>query len=569
MKILKMIKAEFIKIFARVSTYVIIVSAVFLVIASLALGKLTEKLYEYDYYSEMVKWEVQSLNDVKSQYDGKNDKYSKLIVEMADYKINGLNEIKYMDITHNDWKNGLQGEYESVRADMLTLSLLKKGYKLADIEKANIDLNEAFYINQEVAINYEIKTKKELEEYEKSLKSKYDELNELLLGDKEYKEALAREIKNDRKIVEENKKAIESNVKLINSKSTSKEEKTNLEKTNKELTLNNEKIEKNIYWKQYMIDNNIKEIDWKHEVIEEILEYYTSSYKSLNVLSEDEYYKSEEYAEYKRQKLNVSYEDYVKISTKINENIENKFKVNEYAILKDIRINSGSRAELERFTVIYSIIAVVTIIIAGTIVAREFSTGSIRMLLIRPVKRWKILTAKLCTVLIFMVILTVILFITSFITTGICYGFNDFTVHDLEIHSGKVVEVPFIISMIKQCSVAMISSVFFVLFAFAISTILRSVAAAIALPIASMLGGQIVQSIFFSMPKAWLSYTPVPYISLSKLTDSYIANGIYELNILHHMNISILNGSLMFLAISAIMMTITYIVFNKIDIKNQ
>ena len=570
MKILKMIKSEFIKIFARKSTWIIIVLSILLIVVGFSINKVFDRISEYNYYEDMAKWEGQNLKDITSEYREKTDKYSKLIIQMADYRIESLNQIKDMDIVHNEWKNGLYGEYEDIRDKLLLLSLLKSGYKLSDIDKANLELGDTFYIDEELSINYDIMTKKELEEYAKKLKNENDELHELLLGDKGYSDYLEREIKNDRKNIEDNKKMIEANTKLINNKNTSKDEKANLEKSNSGLNLDIEKLENIMLWKQYMIDNNIKEKDWQYNIIQEIIEYYSSAYKSLTTLTEDQYYKSEEYAQYKKQKLSASYEDYVKINQKRNETIENQFRINTYAIENNINISDGSRQKLKDFNSIYGVIGIVAIIIAGTIVAREFSTGSIRMLLIRPVKRWKILTAKLCTALIFMIVLTVILFITGFATTGICYGFNDFIVHDLTIKAGKVVEVSFFLDMLKRCSILMIPITFFVIFAFILSTVLRSTAVAIALPIAGMLGGQIVQSLFFAFPKVWLSYTPVPYIAFSELIgDSYTENTIYELNILHHMNISILNGTLIYLALLAIIIPIAYTVFNKIDVKNQ
>ena len=47
-----------------------------------------------------------------------------------------------------------------------------------------------------------------------------------------------------------------------------------------------------------------------------------------------------------------------------------------------------------------SIVVLLTVIVAAGIVASEFSQGTIKMLLSRPVKRWKILTSKYLTVIL-------------------------------------------------------------------------------------------------------------------------------------------------------------------------
>ncbi|MFC6113621.1 ABC transporter permease [Sporosarcina thermotolerans] len=53
-------------------------------------------------------------------------------------------------------------------------------------------------------------------------------------------------------------------------------------------------------------------------------------------------------------------------------------------------------------------VLLLTVIVAAGIVASEFSQGTIKMLLTRPVKRWKILTSKFITVNLFGIFLMVI-----------------------------------------------------------------------------------------------------------------------------------------------------------------
>ena len=54
-----------------------------------------------------------------------------------------------------------------------------------------------------------------------------------------------------------------------------------------------------------------------------------------------------------------------------------------------------------------------TVIVAAGIVASEFTQGTIKMLLSRPVKRWKILTSKYVTVILFGILLMLVGFIVS------------------------------------------------------------------------------------------------------------------------------------------------------------
>jgi len=68
-----------------------------------------------------------------------------------------------------------------------------------------------------------------------------------------------------------------------------------------------------------------------------------------------------------------------------------------------------------------SLVLLLMIIASAGIVASEFSQGTIKMLLSRPVKRWKVLTSKYVTVLLFGLILTAITYIFSVASAYIFY----------------------------------------------------------------------------------------------------------------------------------------------------
>jgi len=68
-----------------------------------------------------------------------------------------------------------------------------------------------------------------------------------------------------------------------------------------------------------------------------------------------------------------------------------------------------------------SLVTLLMIIASAGIVASEFSQGTIKMLLSRPVKRWKILTSKYLTVLIFGLLLTAVTYVSSVVGAFIFY----------------------------------------------------------------------------------------------------------------------------------------------------
>ncbi|WP_153730992.1 ABC transporter permease [Sporosarcina obsidiansis] len=94
---------------------------------------------------------------------------------------------------------------------------------------------------------------------------------------------------------------------------------------------------------------------------------------------------------------------------------EETIKILEYRLAHDIPpLAEDSRESLIINPVaIGSLVVLLTVIVAAGIVASEFSQGTIKMLLTRPVKRWKIMTSKYITVLLFGILLMFIGFIVT------------------------------------------------------------------------------------------------------------------------------------------------------------
>lgn len=133
-------------------------------------------------------------------------------------------------------------------------------------------------------------------------------------------------------------------------------------------------------------------------------------------------------------------------------------------------------------------ISIFTIIVAAGIVANEFSTGTIKLLLIRPVSRFKILCSKYVSVLLFSAILLLFMFVLSFIVGGILFGFDDVG-PKLVFDNGQVKEVSqigfaFFTFMLNSIGLLMLTTM-----AFMISTAFRNSSLAIGISIFLLLMG--------------------------------------------------------------------------------
>lgn len=128
-----------------------------------------------------------------------------------------------------------------------------------------------------------------------------------------------------------------------------------------------------------------------------------------------------------------------------------------------------------------ALVTLMTIIVSSGIVSAEFSQGTIKMLLARPVKRWKILLSKYITVLLYSLLLTVILFVVTYITSSILFPKvleDTVTFSGGEVAANKVLGKALYMMFLGWINTVVISTL-----AFMIGTIFRSTSLAIGISI--------------------------------------------------------------------------------------
>jgi ABC-2 type transport system permease protein len=152
------------------------------------------------------------------------------------------------------------------------------------------------------------------------------------------------------------------------------------------------------------------------------------------------------------------------------------------------------------------LITLFVVIIAGDSIAGEFSTGTIKLLLIRPASRLKIMLSKYYALILFGVFLLILLFLTSFLVNGLLYGFTGWSLPYLSVSGDGVIQQESTLIFIwKQYLFGTVSTVMYVTFAFMISAVFRSSAMAIGISIFSMYAGMLVTSLF--QQYSWSKYS--------------------------------------------------------------
>ncbi len=166
------------------------------------------------------------------------------------------------------------------------------------------------------------------------------------------------------------------------------------------------------------------------------------------------------------------------------------------------------------------LITLFTCIIAGDSVAGEFSMGTIKLLLIRPVSRTKILLSKYISTVIFGLFLLLLLFISSVVVNGLLYGFQDFFAPGLKLtDQGNIVEFNQLQELFITYGFNCIQTVMFVTMAFMISTVFRSFSMAIGISIFLLFAGNIIVEILGRYD--WIKYFLFANIDLKSVIDGY------------------------------------------------
>lgn len=173
-----------------------------------------------------------------------------------------------------------------------------------------------------------------------------------------------------------------------------------------------------------------------------------------------------------------------------------------------------------------SLVTLFTVIVAAGIMASEFSQGTIKMLLTRPVKRWKILTSKYITSMVFAVMMSIITLAATAVAGLIFFGIGDGTF--LVWNGSEVAEGSYWLEAIKMAALSFASVWIIGTFAFMLGTVFRSSSLAIGLSIFLMFTGiqgvyllanyEIVKYYLFThtdLTQFYTGFMPVPDITMT------------------------------------------------------
>lgn len=304
-------------------------------------------------------------------------------------------------------------------------------------------------------------------------------------------------------------------------------------------TLNSLKIQKQIL--EWRLSKNIS---YQGSFLDSCLRNYQNSSEAVYSYEQGKDHSYEEKLDY--------YSDLKSLHTSkyyIENEIRNISDTDNRAILLDLFDN------YELFILIF------IIMIAGGMISDEFSKGTIKLLLVRPYSRNKILLSKLMVCFLMLIFIIAFTAGSQFIIGGIIHGFDSTTVPAVIYnYDTKQIETMNIAMYICITSIAKLPIyILLMTLAFACSTIFVNTAVSIIIPLLGYMGSAIINQLALLYDIKILRYFVTPNWDLSQ----YLFGGLSNFEGLT-MPFSIIICLVYFL----IMLVTSFIVFKKRNIKN-
>ena len=256
---------------------------------------------------------------------------------------------------------------------------------------------------------------------------------------------------------------------------------------------------------------------------------------------------------------NKTYEEQRQYQMAKEEAEKNKYVIEQG---KDIYNSSDSRGFLLNVFSKYELFIIITVVlIAGAIVSDEFNKGTIKLLLVRPFSRAKILLAKFITVIITVLFIMIVTVILQFIIGGIFFGYSSLSIPAVVYNhtTGQLVEMGILKNIILTGLGKMPIYILLGTLAFALSTIFNNTPVAITITLMGYMASSIINQFAYYYDIKWLKFFVTPNWDFTQ----FFYGG---LPLLEGMKVPF--SVVICLIYFAIMMVVSFMVFKKRNIKN-
>ncbi|WP_274361846.1 ABC transporter permease [Paenibacillus thermotolerans] len=152
------------------------------------------------------------------------------------------------------------------------------------------------------------------------------------------------------------------------------------------------------------------------------------------------------------------------------------------------------------------LVTIFTVVVAGDSIAGEFTGGTVKLLLIRPVSRHKIVISKYISALLFSLLMLVILLISAIAVSALLFGTEGATAPYLFFDGDTIQERSILTHTLLTYGLKCVELLMVVTISFMISAVFRSSSLAIGLSMFILMAGSLVTQFLsqYSWGKYWL-----------------------------------------------------------------
>ena len=282
----------------------------------------------------------------------------------------------------------------------------------------------------------------------------------------------------------------------------------------------------------------------------------------------------------------VDYEEYIAMTQKNARSFEESSAIIRASMEHGVPIrgtvnDSTKTLFLSEFSSSFGIIVIFVIILAGMTLSNEYTAGTVRLLLIRPQRRSRILASKLLSGGILWVAATAVASVLLAVECIALFGVKDLFTPAIFNHGTKVMIVPAIFAFLWRVLLSFISTAPIILFTLLISTLIKRSALPIALAMICRFSTSVITTVSLSLQKLHLEYTPLPYLDLTSFigntAERYIIDGGFTLDnifgaaekaLISSGNYRISIGIAWLVGIAAVLTVLSFVSFDRQQIKN-
>lgn len=214
------------------------------------------------------------------------------------------------------------------------------------------------------------------------------------------------------------------------------------------------------------------------------------------------------------------------------------------------------------------------IFLSAVIMGSEYTTGSIRLLLVRPQPRWKILLSKLTALCIFTAISLTAVYAVTALTTALIYGGGDLETKITVFKNGRIMAVSPLQNAIHKGLLGFISMFGISMLTFMLSFIIKK--GAISAAVGVMVFGfgkpiaEFIRTALYKMP--FLKYTLLPYMMNLEYAeydplDRFLLSFDYT-PVSAEYDLELSTGIVIIMLLTAVFVMLSFAIFDKQQIKN-